>query len=259
MELVAMFFCQELEMLVPLGVKDGMLGMLESLSPVRAVDAGEIMGVLRWCHGENNKPVFLFFILEKLDRWFFMDASSSLAKLKEGNARFVAGKMAGKNPVARRSELVAGQHPFASILSCSDSRVVPEYIFDTDMGEIFIIRTAGNVADKVGLGSIEYGCEHLHTPLLVVMGHEACGAVKATCDCKGECHEGNIKAIVDEVKKAASKKGWAVPDAIMENVACSIANVREKSAIIRHLEHEGKLKIVGAYYSLSSGEVRFLA
>lgn len=187
-----------------------------------------------------------------------MDANEALAKLREGNSRFMQGKMKGKEVAKRRSELVAGQHPFATIISCSDSRVVPEYVFDADMGEIFIVRTAGNIVDRVSLGSIEYGCEHLHTPILLVLGHEGCGAVKATCECRGNCKEGNIRHIVDEVNAAASKKGYEINASIVENVACVIAKIRKESAIVAHLEKEGRLKIMGAQYFLGSGEVKFL-
>lgn len=188
-----------------------------------------------------------------------MDAAEVMKNLADGNARYVAGTPSGKDMGKRRLELLEGQHPHTTILSCSDSRVVPEYIFDAGLGDIFTVITAGNVADEVALGSIEYGCNHLHTPLLVVMGHERCGAVKATCDCKGECNEGNITAIVDEVKMAAAKKGWDVPQSILENIACSIANIREKSPMVAQLEKEGKVKVVGAYYSMQTGIVEFLA
>jgi len=112
--------------------------------------------------------------------------------------------------------------------------------------------------DGVSLGTIEYGCEHLHTPLLVVMGHEGCGAVKATCECKGECEEGNIRHIVQEVRDAAASKNYEVNGSIVENVCCVIRKIREKSAIVSHLEKDGKLKIVGAQYFLKGGEVNFL-
>ncbi|MBS3068896.1 carbonic anhydrase [Candidatus Micrarchaeota archaeon] len=187
-----------------------------------------------------------------------MDANESLARLREGNSRFMQGKMKGKEAVKRRKELVAGQHPFATIISCSDSRVVPEYIFDADMGEIFIIRTAGNIVGRVSLGSVEYGCAHLHTPILVVLGHEGCGAVKATCECKGECKEGNIKHIVDEVKVAAGAKNYEINASIVENVACVMRKIRRESPIISRLEKDGKLKIMGAQYFLESGQVKFL-
>lgn len=187
-----------------------------------------------------------------------MDASQSLARLNEGNTRFVSGGSKKYDLAARRLELVAGQHPFATILSCSDSRVVPEYIFDAQAGELFVVRTAGNVAGAIDLGSIEYGCEHLHTPLLVVMGHSGCGAVKATCDCRGKGGEGHIADIVKAVNVAASKKNYSPAESVVCNVQCSIENIRKSSHIVSHLEKEGRLKIVGALYSLETGKVEFL-
>ncbi|KAH3756127.1 carbonic anhydrase [Pelomyxa schiedti] len=104
-----------------------------------------------------------------------------LQRLSEGNQRFVAGTPAAKDLVHRRQELASGQHPVAVIVTCSDSRVCPEYIFDQSLGDLFVIRTAGNVVDDVELGSIEYAVEHLHSHLIVVLGHTACGAVTAAC------------------------------------------------------------------------------
>ncbi len=187
-----------------------------------------------------------------------MDAGQSLARLKEGNARYAGGKRKEYDLPARRAELAAGQHPFVTILSCSDSRVVPEFIFDAQAGEIFVVRTAGNVAGAIDLGSLEYGCEHLHTPLLVVMGHSGCGAVKATCECKGRGGEGNIKSIVEAVAPAAGKKSFSPAESVVCNVECSIENIRQKSHIVSHLEKEGKLKIIGALYSLETGRVEFI-
>ncbi len=187
-----------------------------------------------------------------------MDANQSLAQLKEGNARYVSGGSKHYNLPARRAELVAGQHPFATILSCSDSRVVPEFIFDAQPGEIFVVRTAGNVTGGIDLGSIEYGCEHLHTPLLVVMGHSGCGAVKATCDCRGKNDEGHIADIVKAVGVAAKKKNYDAVESVVCNVQCSMDDIRENSRIVSRLEKEGKLKIAGALYSLETGRVEFI-
>jgi carbonic anhydrase len=188
----------------------------------------------------------------------FVDAQEALAKLKEGNERYVSGIRQNYSIIERRKELVEGQHPFATILSCSDSRVVPEYIFDAKPGELFIVRTAGNIAGPIDLGSLEYGCEHLHTPVLIVMGHEKCGAVSATCQCKGDSKEGNIRAIVEEIAPAAKKENFDASRTILCNIECSIENIRKRSKIISHLEKEGKLKIIGAMYSLESGKVEFL-
>lgn len=188
-----------------------------------------------------------------------MDSSSELIrKLGEGNARFVAGNPAQKNLPARRAELVGGQKPWCVILSCSDSRVVPEYIFDTGLGELFIVRTAGNVAGPIGLGSIEYGAGHLHAPLLLVLGHEGCGAVGACCDGRGTGGEGHIADIVSAVAPAAEKAGFDKAKAVEENVRGVMADLPKRSEILARLLHEKKLSMAGGVYSLSSGKVRFL-
>ena len=186
-----------------------------------------------------------------------MDADDSLARLKQGNARFVAGKPSAKNLVARRKELVSGQKPFAIILTCSDSRVSPEHIFDAGLGDIFVIRNAGNLVEPIALGSIEYAAEHLGAPLLVVMGHESCGAVKAACS--SDSALGNIGAIVKTLAEPV-RRGSKDPVAVVrENVLCAIDSARKKSEMLSHLEKQGKLKIVGAIYSLATGEVAYLS
>src|SRR5262245_24451061 len=125
-------------------------------------------------------------------------AAAALAKLKEGNGRFVGGKAMTKGiDVKERAELVKGQQPFAIVLTCADSRVAPELVFDQGLGQLFVLRVAGNVCDPNILGSIEYGVEHLKSPLIVVMGHEKCGAVAAAIG-GGELH-GNLGKLIKEV------------------------------------------------------------
>ncbi len=182
--------------------------------------------------------------------------AGELEKLLEGNRRFVSGKLMAKDLPKRRSELLTGQKPFAIILACSDSRVAPEYIFDVSLGDIFVIRTAGNIADKIALGSMEYAAEHLHSPLLLVLGHEKCGAVAAAC--AGGHAPGNISSIVFEIAPAAKASGNDPAKTVPENVKCVIQTIRKKSEILSHLEREGKLKIAGAVYSLSTGAVSLL-
>ena len=179
-----------------------------------------------------------------------------LELLKQGNSRFASGKPVAKNLVARRAELVSGQKPFAIILTCSDSRVAPEHIFDAGLGDIFVVRNAGNLASQVALGSIEYAAEHLGSTLLVVMGHESCGAVKAACS--SDHAEGNIDAIVKELQVAVKLGGKDPAKVVGENVKCVLKNIRKKSSILSHLEKGGKLKILGAVYSLSTGTVSYL-
>src|SRR5438105_3680928 len=109
--------------------------------------------------------------------------TGSLQRLKDGNARFAADKPNKRDVGAdKRKELAKGQHPFAIVLTCADSRVAPELLFDAGLGELFVLRVAGNIADPAVVGSIEYAVEHLHTPLIVVLGHESCGAVAAALD-----------------------------------------------------------------------------
>lgn len=185
----------------------------------------------------------------------------SLNKLMDGNKRFVSGDLAKKDiGDGRRQELTKGQHPFATVLTCADSRVAPELIFDQGLGDIFIIRVAGNVVEPTTLGSIEYGVEHLHTPLLVLLGHESCGAVKATLEAKGK-PEGNIGAILKKImpavqtaKKANKEPFETLNIAVQENVRNTYKDIM-KSKVVRELVHEGKLKIIGAEYYLGTGKV----
>ena len=184
-----------------------------------------------------------------------------LSRLFDGNRLFVADTPAKKDlGQTRRAELVRGQSPFATVVTCSDSRVAPEYIFDQGLGDIFVVRVAGNVIEPTTLGSIEYAAEHLHTPLLVIMGHSQCGAVKAAVEAKGN-PEGNIGAIVKKIlpavrtaKKAGKGEEETLDLAIKENVRNTYKEIM-KSPVVRHLTHEGKLKIVAAEYHLKDGKV----
>ena len=178
---------------------------------------------------------------------------NELERLMEGNKRYVEGMLAAKDVKSKREETKDSQKPFVTIVSCSDSRVVPEYIFDENLGEIFVIRTAGNIVDTITLGSIEYGVEHLGTPLLVVLGHEKCGAVTAAC-AGGECGH-NIAAIVEKIKPAANKCKNDIESSVKENVKCVIDEIRQKSEVLKNLENGRKLKIVGMEYFFEDGRV----
>ncbi len=193
--------------------------------------------------------------------------AASLKKLMEGNARFVAGKpsMEHLGP-ARRTTLAKGQNPIAIVLSCSDSRVPPEYVFDQGLGDLFVVRVAGNVADEVALGSIEYAAEHLGTPLLLVLGHEACGAVKAALGAKGE-PEGNIGALIRlvlpairQAKDTAQTRpgGNLVDIAVRTNAAMSLTAVLKRSESLFHLVNTGRLTVAKGVYHLESGRVELL-
>lgn len=182
------------------------------------------------------------------------------ANLMAGNQRFVAGKTHAYAVVSLRRELASGQKPHVIVLSCSDSRVAPELVFDQSLGDLFVVRTAGNVADPVGLGSIEYAVDHIHSPVLVVLGHQKCGAVTAACS--GEkMPSRNLDAIVDKINPAVTKaKTYAKSDdliesAIKENVHQSAQDLLTNSAIVRDAVKAGKLTIIEAEYQLASGEV----
>ncbi|TAN44718.1 MAG: carbonic anhydrase [Nitrospirae bacterium] len=189
----------------------------------------------------------------------------ALVRLLDGNKRFIAGVAAQKDiSDAKRKELAKGQSPSAIVVACSDSRVSPEIIFDQGLGDVFVVRVAGNVLDPIAMGSVEYAAEHLHSPLLVILGHEKCGAVAATLDAKGK-PEGNIGAIVNKimpaVKKAKAKGGTKeemLNNSIKENVLLSKEELMKKSPIVKHLVESGELKVVTGVYRLASGDIELL-
>lgn len=196
-----------------------------------------------------------------------ISATEALQRLKEGNARFAAGQTVHPNADAQRRELVAahGQHPFVTMLACSDSREPVELIFDQGIGDIFVIRVGGNVCNVDETGSIEYGVDYVGTPLLVVLGHTGCGAVAAVV-MGGEVH-GSVPTLVAGIRPAAAKAEKAnphlhgkelVPAATEFNVWQSIDDLFRRSSIIRKQAQAGKVKVLGAIYDLPSGQVKWL-
>lgn len=207
------------------------------------------------------KRIFLFLIvafpLFPQSAW-----ETSLFNLTEGNKRYLAGKHNEQIYSEQRDEQRNGQHPYAIILTCADSRVPPEILFDEGLGQLFVVRVAGNVIDEVILGSIEYAAEHLHVPLLVVLGHSSCGAVSATI--AGGDNGKNINALtakikpaVDESKKILKTKNFLLPLAIEKNVEFQVSYAAKNSHILNELLHENKFQILGAVYSIETGEVSF--
>lgn len=184
--------------------------------------------------------------------------------LEDGNQRFMQGNLLKKDiGSTKREELSKGQKPFAIVVSCSDSRVPPELLFDQALGDLFVIRVAGNVVDPVAMGSIEYAVEHLKAPYLIVMGHEKCGAVKATVE-GGEA-PGSIGSIVAKIKPSVDKAKVTgvtgeelVEKSVDENVRAVITTI-EKSHIIKEALESGKLAIDGTKYHLDSGKVDWFA
>ena len=185
-----------------------------------------------------------------------------IAELKAGNQRHVNTnyKKMNHKTLARRMELAKGQHPGAIILSCADSRVPPEIIFDQGLGDLFVLRVAGNIVEDLGLGSIEYAAEHLGPKLVVVLGHERCGAVDATL--KGGEAPGHIAALVKKIQPAVEKSkampGDKLDNAVITNVQLVVEELKKSQPIIAEMAAQGKIKIVGARYDLDTGVVTWL-
>jgi carbonic anhydrase len=185
------------------------------------------------------------------------DSDSALNKLKEGNARFAGSTTSTARPTAaKRAETAQGQHPFAVILGCADSRVSPEIIFDQNIGDLFVIRTAGDLVDDHALGSIEYAVEHLGTRLVVVLGHTKCGAVTAAV--ASSKAPGHIQSLVDDIEPAVEavqgKAGDTTELAVKEN-ARRVAEAIRKRADLGELAKE--VRIIFAIYDLASGKIEW--
>ena len=201
-----------------------------------------------------------------------ISSAEALDRLVEGNRRFVAALSAGRNEPANapRYRLVAEQRPFAIIVGCSDARVPAEIVFDQGLGELFVIRIAGNIIAPSQIGSVEFAAERFGTPLVVVLGHTGCGAVEATLqelERPSEDRSPNLQAIVDRIQPAvAPLLETAVrddPDALMgaavrANIRASVEGLRHGSQILERLIDDGRLEVVGAEYSLGTGQVEFL-
>jgi len=180
-----------------------------------------------------------------------IDSQKALDLLKEGNARFVSGALTPKDDYAQlREQLSAGQQPFAVVLCCSDSRVAPEIIFDQKLGDLFVIRNAGNVVDKHVLGSVEYAVEHLETSLVVVMGHSSCGAVTATH--KGETLPANIMALAKHIRPSIDTS-CCIDDNARRH-AKRMAKLIQGDPVVHHLHTQ----VTAAFYDIQSGKVEWL-
>jgi carbonic anhydrase len=193
-------------------------------------------------------------------------AAQALARLKDGNARFVSGH--AKFPTVQKdvlAELAKGQQPYATILGCSDSRVPPELLFDAGFGELFVIRVAGNVLGPAINGTLQYAGTHLHTPLFVILGHEGCGAVEAAIAEKfhGTRHRSRIAALLENIGPALAHLDPLLPPAALLSAAVE-ANVRHTvrqvlaSPEAKARANPDDMQLVGAVYDLATGRVRFL-
>nr|WP_297784182.1 carbonic anhydrase family protein [uncultured Allomuricauda sp.] len=197
-----------------------------------------------------------------------MTPEKAIQFLKEGNERFQQNLKANRNLLEQVNDTKDGQFPFATILSCIDSRVSAELVFDQGLGDIFSIRIAGNFVNEDILGSMEFACKLAGTKAVVVLGHTSCGAVKGACD---HARLGNLTALINKIEPAVSavtepkdeslrnSKNLDFVDAVsVKNVEMTLENIRKQSEVLKDMEESGEIAIVGAMYDISDGKVTFL-
>src|SRR5579871_4059544 len=208
-------------------------------------------------HAKDNKPP------PKPENVISPDAS--LKRLMEGNARYVGGVTRRHDFKHEREALAGGQNPYAGILSCADSRIAPEYAFDSGRGDLFVCRLAGNFANDDSVASLEYGVAVLGVPLILVLGHDACGAVDATIKSlkDGTTLPGHLPSLVTalapSVKAVAGQSGSALDNAIRQNVVDNVAKLKAAAPILSAAVGENKLKVVGGIYRLKDGKADMVA
>ena len=189
------------------------------------------------------------------------EAEQALEKLLSGNEKYLSGDITPDVGASLRKDLAKnGQHPYAIVITCSDSRVPAELIFDSNLGDIFVIRTAGNVVSDFEIGSVEYGAEHLGSSLVFVLGHTNCGAVTAATE-GGEA-DGKIQSIVDEIEPSVQKaKDAGAEDVLSKAIEFNVMNSVDKilsSEIIKELREEGKVEVIGGVYDINTGTVTII-
>ena len=203
---------------------------------------------------------------ESVDETAITTPDEAIAALKAGNERFVSGNVLNQDFAAQIEATAGGQQPYATILSCLDSRIPPEIVFDQGIGDIFVGRVAGNVEDVNMVGSFEFASALVGTKVLVVMGHTSCGAVKGAC---ADAELGNLTDLLEDLREPVELIEAKHPETDVcvaphvdhiaeENVRKTIRDIREMSPVLADLENDGKLKIVGAMYDITSGKVTFL-
>ena len=193
--------------------------------------------------------------------------AKALELLKEGNQRFVANKKEDKDLLDQMNDTSTGQYPFATVLSCIDSRVSSELIFDQGIGDIFSARVAGNIVNEDMLGSMEFACKLAGTKIIVVLGHTSCGAVKGACD---NAKMGNLTALLSKIQPAVeavktpsqssertSGNITFVNEVATKNVELTLKNIRTKSSVLKEMEDKQEIKLIGGMYNISTGRVEF--
>lgn len=190
---------------------------------------------------------------------------AALERLERGNERYAKGLARRHDFTHEREALVSGQNPYAAVLSCADSRIAPEYAFDSGRGDLFVCRVAGNFANKESIASFEYAVSVLGTPLILVLGHDACGAVGATIKSLKDntVLPGHLPSLVaglaGSVKAAADQPGDALANATKQNVIDTVAKLKSTTPILSAAVDQGKLKVVGGIYRLRTGKVNIVA
>ncbi|AWH73600.1 carbonic anhydrase [Dokdonia sp. Dokd-P16] len=197
-----------------------------------------------------------------------MTPDTALEFLQEGNERFLKNLKANRNLLEQVNDTSDGQYPFATILSCIDSRVSAELVFDQGLGDVFSVRIAGNFINEDILGSMEFACKVAGTKLLVVLGHTSCGAIKGACD---HVRLGNLTALINKIEPAVAAVKEPKDEALRtsanldfvdevsrENVKIAIDNIRSRSVVLNDMEKDGEIKIVGAMYDITDGKVTFM-
>ena len=193
-----------------------------------------------------------------------MTPDAALTRLMDGNKRYQEGVARRHDFIAEREALVGGQNPYAAILSCADSRITPEYAFDSGRGDLFVVRVAGNFANPDGIASFEFAVEVLKTPLLMVLGHEACGALKATISSiqDNATLPGHLPSLVaaltPAVKAAAGRPGDQLENATRENVRLTVETLRSATPLLSAAGNDKLLKVVGGIYRLADGHVELI-
>ncbi|HEY8929207.1 MAG TPA: carbonic anhydrase family protein [Mucilaginibacter sp.] len=194
-----------------------------------------------------------------------LTTDSVVRALKAGNVRFYTFKPHERNDSLRIQQTAGGQYPMAAVLSCLDSRVPPEFVFDQGIGDLFVARIAGNISNEDILGSFEFGCHIMGAKVIMVLGHEDCGAIKSAIDNE---QLGNITALLAKIRPAVdstqttgertSKNAKFVHDVMLKNIEFTIRNIRKNSPILNKMEHDKELKIIGGVYDLKTGKITFL-
>lgn len=193
-----------------------------------------------------------------------MSPDGALSRLMQGNHRYVEGVGRRYDFRSEREALSRGQNPFAAILSCADSRIAPEFCFDTARGDVFVCRVAGNLASDEIVASLEYAVQVLKTPLIMVLGHDACGAVDAAIKSikDGTTLPGHLPSLVDAIKPAVeaakSDKGDMLANAIRRNVALNVDKLKNAAPILKSFADDKKIRVVGGVYELTTGKVALL-